>query len=195
MSIVPINKHALALQRADAEQALERFKSIVCSTPEAAQFFEEAMAMAHKAVKALEDERTTLTKPLQDEVKSIQAEFKPVENAFAALKDISKQKVSEYRTQVALRAAEARERAVLAAQAGNTQECAVALAEVPDEVSSSFEWGFTVTNLSQVDRKFLMLDERAVKQHLAPLKNSDSISAEPGLEFFKRAVVRVGRAK
>jgi hypothetical protein len=196
--ILPIDKTALAARKQDAEQALEKLKSIICTTPESASFFESAMSKAHEAVRELEAERQALTKPLQDETKTIQAEFRPVEQAFEAIKSISKSKVSEYRTQVALQAEEARTRAIAAAQAGDTAACALALAEVSsvaEETGGSFEWSAMLVDHTAVPREWCEPSPSLFKKHCAQYRNSDTIPGVPGVVFERRAVVRAKGSK
>lgn len=190
----PVDRHALALQTQDVETTLNRLRDQLCTTPEARVLFAELMNMSHQKHADFTSERQELTKPLKSEIASIEEPYRPLLKALDALKTLSKQKVSEFDTAQLRLAEEARTRAVIAAQAGKTEECALALAEVPD-VSGSFEYGFTVTDLAQVDRKFLKLDEAAVKEFLKPMQNSNTVPQEPGLEFFKRVPVRASKGR
>lgn len=188
-TLLALDRHKLQTQFKDAEAALAHLATLPCETPEQRATFEQVMNMAHSKSKELVAERITLTNPLKTQVAEIEEPFRPVIKTMDALKELARAKVSQYDTSVALAAEASRNLAIAAAQEGRTEDCVLALAAVPEEVPSAFEWHAFVVNANLIEREFLEVSSTLINSYCKANRDSVTLS-RPGLRFEKRAVVR-----
>ncbi len=192
-----IDKHALALKSAYAQEALDFLSAVPCDSAEVEAKFARLHALAHEAVKRLEHERTELVRPLNDSVKEVNDAYRSPRTQWESVKTLVGQKIAAYQTEQKNKADEARRLAADAASAGEVEACSAALAQVqdatrPEGVGIGFEWVFEVTDVTLVPRQYMVVAETIVKSHMRKFANSETIVGVPGIKFARVAKVRAG---
>jgi hypothetical protein len=188
--ILALDRHKLQTQFKDAEAAFAHLSALPCDSVEARAAFESLMNKAHTTSKELVAERVALTVPLKTQVAEIEEPFRPVIKVLDSLKELCRSKVSQYDTAVALAAEVSRNLAIAAAQDGRTEDCVLALAAVPDEIPSSFEWVFMMSHADLVPRELCEPSPGKIKALAKSLQNSETAPMTPGGRWERRAVVR-----
>jgi septal ring factor EnvC (AmiA/AmiB activator) len=178
------------------------------TSPETEAVAADVGRMAKDTLKELEDARTAAVKPLNDEVRTINAAYKPLTSALEAGIDRLKAKIAAYRA-AARAAAEAaaklaqEQRAALEQKA---QEAAAAglpippiITEVPQAApakrvegtigtSSGREtWAFEVEDPAIVPRQYMVVDEKLIRAAVAV-----GVRAIPGVRIFQKETVVFG---
>lgn len=135
-----------------------------------------ALLVATKAKsKALEAERTKVTKPLLDAKKAIDGWFKPAKAALAAVEQALKTGLAGYVT--------AQEQARIdALQLGNHDAAlAVAPAVMPAGVSTRTTWKYEILDPAAIPREYLAIDSAKIQAHVTAHKSQTSI---PGIRAY-----------
>ena len=134
-------------------------------------------------IKALEVKRLSITKPLLEAKRAMDALFKPAKDAASRVEKLLKASMSKYvDAQTTARTA--------ALQAGNhTEALAVAQPTMPAGVSTRTLWRFEIVDPALVPRDYLVVDSARVQAHVNEHK---SASAIPGIRAFPETGISSG---
>jgi hypothetical protein len=135
----------------------------------------------------LENERTAITKPMNEAKRKVDALFKPAKTALEECQRLLKGKIAGYFTAEEKRKADA-------LKSGDHQTAIeVATPTTPEGVSvKSTPIQYRVIDFDQIPREFLCLDHSAVK---ILIKEKGDGAAVPGVEFYRDKQVAVGGTK
>lgn len=166
------------------------------------------------AKKAIEERRTAMVKPLNDEVKSINGSFKPATDLLAEVDGLIRGKVNEWKRAESIRIAEQKRQeaeaeaarlAIIKAGGEATDEQAQALAfrpDVPDDPikrvhteggSAQFRkvWKFEVIDKALVPEYFKCIDEKAIRAFLTLSTTTKTTPQAPGIRFYQEEQLAV----
>lgn len=197
-AIVPINKVRLVKFKESWGESLalyqKRLEGVALDTQEMFQWLSDGMTQVAVELKDLEDERVLITKPMVEEKRKIDEDFRehraPAEALLDMLKKASQRcfKAIKEKEQALLLAAES------AAQEGDDEACQNALATLPETkvsgASGKMAWRWRLKSIGEADRKFL---EPNTKMLDLFCKSHDSGTSKPeaaGFEFYQEAEVR-----
>lgn len=173
-----------------AASDLEALQAIAVHTPADEEFAAKILAGIKGDMKVLDAQRTTITKPLNDAKRAVDALFKPALDYFKAAEVLLKGKIA------ASLEARARDnaRALQAAAAADTPaEASAALAQIdasasPPGTGARWYWDYEIVDMESVPRSFLGLDYIKVNQHLDAHGRTDvDPPVVAGLRFFRKA--------
>jgi hypothetical protein len=196
----PIDKTKLTKRFDWATAMLAALPGVPCETPEQEAWWASKLALTQAELRTHEEDRTAVTKPINDDLRRINGEFKPGAVKLEELKELIKEKIASCQ-EARLRAQEAlRQTALLAAQAGDSAGCGAALAAIPDDVkvsgaSTSFKWVVASTNMAEMTDFWKRPDLDALNAHCKNFKNETTIAPIPGVEFHRVADVRATKGK
>lgn len=187
----------LIKRREEAQAAISKLASFEVLTLEHEQTCVDLQRMVREKVKVIDAEREVTKRPHLDAGAAVDAEYMPVIKLWRQLQLVLGKKLSDAETKRLTAERTAREAAVLAAEAGNTQECTTALATLattvetarPDGRVVTLGWECTVLDESLIPREFLSFDQKKADAYCAQHKGQVSLSV-PGLRFEWRAKVR-----
>jgi len=145
----------------------------------------------------IEDERKKITKPLNASLKQVNALFKNLSEPLSEADKIIRQKILAFRAkreeQAAKRQAKLLEKAETAEEEEDDEERAEELTEQAAKVvplvgssTTSKRWTFTVEEPSVVPRKYMMVDDRAIR---AAVRNG--VRDIPGVKIYQEEGLRV----
>jgi hypothetical protein len=145
--------------------------------------------------KVVEEKRTSLVKPLNDVVKSINAMFKPVLDQWDTTMDVVKRAMHDYQVREAETQRKALEEAARLAQQGQTgQEFTALVAQgsaIPVKaqgVSTRVMWRWRVVDAAAVPREYLCVDAAKVEALVKEHKEGAKI---PGIEVYREEIMAV----
>lgn len=196
--LVPDNtRESLAVETGAAGQHRELVSVLTCASPEDAADIAAVRDFAHDKLAELEERRTSITKPLNDAKRAVDALFAPVKAPWQALKDDCTDKLNAYETaKLALEAA-AKEAAKALSAAGNVDAAAIVLEDArvtPAEgYKKSYKWCAVLDDVNAVDRAWLRVDWDRIEQYCRAYKDSEEIPPLAGLTFQRKAVTGVKR--
>lgn len=192
----PVDNTKIGMVKAWAEASLSQLVNLPCETNQHDAWWAEKLSLVQGALKELEDERTTVTQPINKDLKKIHDSYKPASTKLEELKALIKTKRGGYA--VALQEAQdaARAAAVLAAQAGDSAGCNEALAAIPEDATTAgtkLIWKWRCVKLQDVPRAYLDLaTARLDAVAAATLEKPAEIE---GIEFYRDATVRATKGK
>jgi hypothetical protein len=191
--VPPEAQAALAQEATAAAGPLATMRIITIQTPEQAKLVADVESEAHRRFQDLEARRKTITTPLDQAKKAVDALFKPVTEPYKQIKAACAQKRSEYETRLREAEVAARETAKALSAQGDTGAAAaiVEAAKVPPSPGTTWKWRVKRVQINLVPLKFLTLDEDAVDDYCADYKDSEVIPPVEGLEFERVAQTRV----
>lgn len=135
----------------------------------------ELLQQVKGKMKDLEVKRKSITKPLLDAKRAVDALFKPATEAGEKVERILKAGLAKF-----VESQRAEQVAQLAA--GNHAEAlAVEQPEMPAGVSTRTVWRWQVTDMNAVPREYLALDSAKVQAHVNTFKGQSAI---PGIEAY-----------
>lgn len=167
-AIVPVDLTALAAQQRGLEASVLQLEPVRCETAEDRLVLGQWLARVQTVLKALEDEREVLVRPLLDDKKRVDALYKPVTRAAEGLKALVKGKIGEYELRLVAAQEAARALAASTALAGDYTAAQDALAAIPEATaagtgaSTSFVWVTQVVNVPELPREYLVADWAAL---------------------------------
>jgi hypothetical protein len=145
--------------------------------------------------KVVEDKRTSLVKPLNDVVKSINAMFKPVLDSWDTTMATVKRAMQDYQVREAEAQRKALEAAAALAQQGQTgQEFTALVAQgsaMPAKaqgISTRVMWRWRVVDAAAVPREYLSIDPAKVD---AVVKAQQDGAKIPGIEVYREEIMAV----
>lgn len=177
-------------QAQQARDTIELARALPCATAEQYQTCGEFLRQAQQQLKHYETARKRLTKPLLDAKREVDAIFKPITTAMAAVKEALSDKLLNYDR----RAAESK-RAALAAieQAHQTgdqqavQQHASALEAPPPAlkgVHTRKRWTYRVVDWTKIPLNFMLPDHVKIQEAI-----KSGIREMPGLEIYEETMV------
>lgn len=185
----------LTQERGRAQECLQMIQTLTIESQADLDLAGELLGSAKAKIKELEEQRKSVTGPLNQVVKTINGWFKPVTEFYESCERALKERVAEHTL-----AQQAKQDAALAeieAGAGDASAEAFAAAtqvtENPSNVSTRVRWIWTVENWALVPGKYkkLVLDEAAVA---AEVEAHGDRAAIPGITITKDIQV-IARAK
>lgn len=145
--------------------------------------------------KVVEEKRTSLVKPLNDVVKSINGMFKPVLDSWDRTMDVVKRAMQDYQVREAEVQRKALEAAAALAQQGQTgQEFNALVAQgsaLPTKaqgISTRSMWRWRVVDAGAVPREYLCVDQAKVD---AVVKAQQDGAKIPGIEVYREEIMAV----
>ena len=145
--------------------------------------------------KVVEEKRTSLVKPLNDVVKSINAMFKPVLDQWDVTMDVVKRAMHDYQVREAEAQRKALEAAAALAQQGQTGQEFTALvtqgSAMPVKaqgISTRVMWRWRVVDATAVPREYLSIDPAKVD---AVVKAQQDGAKIPGIEVYREEIMAV----
>jgi len=162
------------LQR-EAESNFEALKGIQITTQIGLDKAGEFLREIKGKMKALEAQRTSVTKPMLDAKKQIDAWFKPAKEALTRLETLLKNGITGYMA--------AQEKARLDALTAGDHDGALAIDQptAPAGVSTRTIWKYRITDAAAVPREWLVIDHATVQAYVNEHKAQSSI---PGIEAY-----------
>ena len=130
---VPDQSAALKTEAEQTHPLVASLRALTITTPEARATVNELLFVTKTRAKAIEDERTSVTKPLNAVLRTVNGWFKPLSGVLGEVETLCKQKLWDYD-----RLIEAQQRAQLQAaseayKAGQVEAATEALAAIPDK--------------------------------------------------------------
>lgn len=196
-TVDPVDRHALAQVKDKWAKSLASYKETPCTNQAQKDWWAQFGGKAQSILKALEDERKSLTQPLLEQQRKLKAEFDGAAAPVAEAKALAKAKIEAYDLSVreAERKALADARAL--AEAGDTAKAIATVQSAPEPqttkgVATRYEWTTEVMDWSLVPEAFTkkVLDHDAVKAYTKSLP-ADATPEVPGLRFTLRATTRM----
>lgn len=179
-------------------------EAIVCETPQDEQFLADTRQHIAERLKVLEAQRKTIAVPLDQAKKAVDALFRPARQAYEALDDMIRARLSARETQrrEATRLAQEQARALAAAgDLAAAEKALPAVADRPEGVVYVESWELESVDLPALLRAilagtapvgFVTVVPAAVKEFLRTYKNSSIVPDVPGLTFKKITQARRG---
>jgi len=191
--VTPKVKASLGERIAQAAVDLEDIRALPYTTPADEAMAAELMHAIRDVWKEVEEERTTLTKPLNAVKRGIDSLFQPLLSKLAEGERTIKNALVEAQTRRERLNAEAKATAILAAQNSDQRGAAIALAQVQNEtpppgIYFREEWTFELENMKEVPKTFLCVDETKVKAFISSCEVNGFDPEIPGLRFFKKKI-------
>ena len=192
--IVAIDRFKLATCTELVTGLLEYGITLPCESAEHEAWWVAKLDVVHAMTKDLEADRELLVRPLLRDKRIVDEAFKAVTTPAEAVKDMIKSKLAGWQETLRLAQGAAQAAARDAAQAGDHEACAVALAAIPETASlagakTQWLWEATVTDNTIVPRQYLMVDERALAKYAKAFAASESIPPVEGVTFKRTARV------
>jgi len=183
-------KESLAARSVSIAETLECLPAYEIQSQEDMEYANTLLGEIKTLAKALESERTAVTKPINAALKGINGWFKPVAELYAQAEKILKEKIAEA---VASTMQAQDEALALIASVDGESPCEVlalahgeALIDLPDNVSVREEIDFEIEDAALVPRKFCVPDTRLLKAYGQALGISAVV---PGVRYFTKRVV------
>lgn len=158
--------------RIEAEANFEQLIGIVVNSQGALEAANKLLQDVKGKTKALEAQRTSVTKPMLDAKKQIDAWFKPAKAALAKLEELLKTAIGGYLT--------AQETARLAALQSGDHEGALAVDQptIPAGLQTRTVWKFEIVDVALIPREYLVVDSAKIQAHVNIYKAQSTI---PGI--------------
>lgn len=179
----------LASYRSQATELAAFLRSAPCSTAAEEAWFSSQLSSVRGLLKSLEDERTSITKPMLEAKRRVDGLFAPATKPLQECEGIIRGKLADAARARFAAEAEARRLAAEAAAAGDPGAAIVALASAPEAVvttgsSARVVRKWRVVDLAAVPREYLTVDTESVE---AALTAGVEI---PGVEVYDDVAVR-----
>ncbi len=158
--------------KADAETTFAQLIGIQINSQGALDAANKLLQDVKGKMKALEAQRTSVTKPMLDAKKQIDAWFKPAKGALTKLETLLKEAIGGYLT--------AQETARLAALQAGDHEGALAIDQptIPAGLATRTIWNFEVIDEAFIPREYIVIDAAKIQQHVNIYKAQSTI---PGI--------------
>lgn len=195
--VPPERQAAIKAEESEAMAALEGLRDWPVNTPQDEESAAELLIAVKSKWRDIDAQRKTITGPLHQAKKAVDALFKPALGFYSDAERILKGKLAEAsnRREEAKRAAMMAAQASAAAQDANATHGHLAAAraaeaqQAPAGISFRESWDFEVEDPTAVPLAFKSVDAGKVNAFLDQYKHSETVPAVPGLRFFKRKSV------
>lgn len=172
----------LAVEARDTSAALARLEAMVLDGPGALALAVDLLRLAKDRRTELEEKRTSITRPMNEAKRAVDALFAPVTKPLERAEAILRSKIAAYQ----IAQTERTEAAMLEVAAGSSTALVVPDA-MPDGVTVRELWDYEVTDEAAVPARFLSVDDSKVRKHMAFADTERTPPvAVPGLRFFRR---------
>jgi len=181
-------KNQIQVAFQEASDTLQGVQSFPCEVDSDVADLSEILGVVRARLKELEEDRTSITKPLNAAKRAVDAFFNPTIKLLEKAEETIRQKINTFastREQARQKAlAEAREAARLALPPP-VPVLALEPPPVPSGIYFKPVWTWAVADIHQVPREFLMVNPMAVEALLAPFKDSEQVPQVPGFTFTR----------
>lgn len=202
MTAKPTDNPIVTAAQAEASTLLVQAQQVAASVPTltitTAEEYQQAAAGLVELKgrwKVVEDKRTSMVKPLNDVVKSINGMFKPVLDSWDRTMDVVKRAMQDFQVREAEVQRKALEAAAALAQQGQTGEQFTALvaqgSAMPVKaqgISSRAVWRWRVVDAAVVPREYLSIDPAKVDAAVKAQQDGVKI---PGIEVYREEIMAV----
>ena len=202
MTVKTIDNPIVTAAQVEASTLLAHAQQVAASVPtltiHTAEEYQQAAAGLVELKgrwKVVEDKRTSLVKPLNDVVKSINGMFKPVLDSWDRTMDVVKRAMQDYQVRESEVQRKALEAAAALAQQGQTGQEFTALvtqgSAMPTKaqgISSRAVWRWRVVDAAAVPREYLCVDATKVD---AVVKSQQDGARIPGIEVYREEIMAV----
>lgn len=178
-----------------AQQVAASVPTLVVSTAEEYQQAAAGLVELKTRWKLVEDKRTSLVRPLNDVVKSINGMFKPVLEQWDRTMDVVKRAMYDYQVRESETQRKALEEAAKLAQQGETGQQFHALvaqgSAMPTKatgISTRIVWKWRVVDAGAVPREYLCVDAAKLDAAVREAKEGVKI---PGIEVYREDIMAV----
>lgn len=157
------------------EKAMAYAEKVVIKTDADQENVVKALVGIENEEKRIDEQRKFFTNPLNEQVKKINAMFKPFVNGLGAAADILRKKMSGYQNAIAAKADKARDKALSDLKSGKIKNVETAVAQIakvkePDKtvrseaatVTYKDKIGFEISDAAAIPREYLMPDEKKI---------------------------------
>lgn len=177
----------IAPLRTEAETRLAQLQAFPLDTKERVDLFGQLLADVRGQRDALEAQRTSITKPLNDAKRAVDALFKPMKDLFDAMERTINERLNAY-----LQSTRQAQTAALAAVGDGVRDAgtlavAHATPAVPEALIEVADYELVVENESLIPRPFLVFDEALALKYVRHMKGNCEI---PGVKILKRSNFR-----
>jgi hypothetical protein len=182
----------LASMKSQGAELAEFLRSRPCETPEQEAWFSSQLSSVRGLLKMLEDERTSITKPMLDAKRRVDGLFSPATSPLKDCETVIRDKLASAARARFAAEAEARRLAADAAATGDHLGAVEALASAPDAVTTSGSsaravWRHVVDDFAALPDEYKLTNHDA----LAELsKGANEPAAVPGVRWYLDAAVR-----
>jgi hypothetical protein len=198
-AIVRVTPAELAVEAAEVRAACQQIEAMQITSQADLDGLTDGLREVKKRLKFLEASRRAQTDPLEAELETIRAPFRPVESAYKALEASAKARTARHvaETRQAQQAAQAAAGEAFAA--GNATAGHAALARIPQAadlgsgISVREVWDFEITDPNAVARELCSPDPVKIRALTTPRPGAASMTV-PGIRWFKKPQTSV-RAK
>lgn len=195
-AIDPIDKTRLVTLEQTWTQALADLQDLPCENDEQARWWQERLAYVQGHIMDLEDERQFLVRPLIDDKTRIDKLYKAAGKPAEAVKELIKVKREKYAESILALQAEAQKTAQLAAQNGDSEACASALASIPADLSGvTWSWEVETVDTALLPREYWVVDYAKLQSIATDARKSEQAPVVPGVVFKRAASVSARRGK
>ena len=191
----PVRLDAASEEHA-ARTWLSEVASLSYATPSDEADASTIMLAIREEGERLDEKRKTITGPLNTAKRAVDALFMPAINACKEAEETIKKALAAAANRRSIANELARQHAMLAAQAGDTEAVAQSLSMVRDEspppgVIFRERWEWSVTNETQIPRHFLTVNGPALDAYAKALETSGQTPNVPGVSFRRGNVVAI----
>jgi hypothetical protein len=171
---------ALEPIRREAEENIEQLTGIQLTSQTALDAAGALLQDVKGKMKALEEQRTSATKPLLTAKTQIDGWFKPAKEALSKLETLLKRAIADYTA--------AQQRARLEAMAAGDHDTALAVPEpeLPSGISVRSIWRWRVLNEAAIPREYMTVDVDKINKMVQAWKGQTNIA---GIEVFEDSTV------
>jgi hypothetical protein len=179
--------------RTEAEGMLRTVAELDLSAPERREWVGQVLTAAAQGLEILEKQRKSMTGPLLESKRNIDAHFDPAKDQLQALIKCCKERLSEVAAETRATQMLALEAVAGGARDAQTLAAAHAAVELPAGTRERVRLGVRVKNLAEVPPSFLQLNEKLALEYANT--HGGVACTLAGLEFFEIVdVVRTGGA-
>ncbi len=195
-TIDPVDMTKLSKLETEWAQALVDLSDVPCSNPAQEHWWKERLAYVQGHIIDHEAEREVLVRPLIDDKTRIDKLFKKAGKPLNDVKDMIKAKLKASAEATLLAQESVRAAAVLAAQNGDSEACALALASIPEAtVSASWSWVIDSVDTAILPAEYMVVDYAKLESIALGAKKSEKAPVVPGVVFKRSANITARRGK
>lgn len=180
----------LAQRSLEIQEMVETIPLFEITTNDDMAFANASLEEIKASAKTLEADRTSVTKPLNEALRGINAWFKPVAKLYEKAEVLWKEKIAA--VLIEQKRVQDEALALVAEAPGEvaTEVLAVAhgqeLVEQPSNISIRTDWDFEITDESQIPRAFCTPDRAKIKAYVHAFREAAVV---PGVRFFTTQIV------
>lgn len=188
LTIRPEERAELEAEGPRNAAALAQLETFKIASVEDLRWAEETMLMVKERYRALEEKRTSITKPLNAAKRAVDDLFNPATKPLARAELLLKAEIGRF--ELAQRAAQA---AAMEAVATGAAPPSALVAAIPSGhvagVSIRESWAWEVVDIEAVPRQCMSVDPGKVKAVIDYANKAGHEPAIPGIRFYKQATV------